>query len=253
MRYTLVDGVAHLVTEHGEIPFKVSDVGDLKPRNEEQRMAMHAALNAENAVLVLEGEPGTGKTAIATVCFLHRALKHKRMRVAYTRLNVPMGQSLGHLPGTLDEKQEPWIQSFFDQVKLLPSVRDEQQLRKLVDEGKIFFPAIPFIKGRTFDDTLLIVDEAQDLPVEIAEAILARMGRNSVVAFLGDRNQIDTKGLTPEHNGLVHVARLALTEPDVTYVRLVTPERGRGAELAIKLRRMRLAEEASGRGTKGTG
>lgn len=216
----------------------------IEPLNEGQVKAWKMLLSGDYTAIALRGVVGSGKTGLAVWTSVARMVAGEFTTVAYTRPPVPKGPSLGALPGGLGLKFAPWLRGWYANAELIAPLID-----KLPDKCKIEFPTLEHIKGDTLRNTILIVDEAQDLLPDEAEALLGRLASGSQVVFCGDVSQIDRKSARPGYNGLDHIQRLAERPdlfPDFGWVELTEAERGRGAEMAAYLSGLRRGEDNGG-------
>ena len=111
-----------------------------------------------------------------------------------TRVTVPVGEDIGFLPGTLEEKMLPWLQPFFDNLKqVLPN--GKAYINMMIEKEIIEIGALSYIRGRSLPNTIFIVDEAQNITHNEAKAIITRMGENSKLILIGDLEQIDAPHL----------------------------------------------------------
>lgn len=163
---------------------------ELVPRNPEQKSYINAIKN--NTVVVCTGKPGTGKTFIPAVLAAQEMYKHKSVteRVILIRPNEPLGKSLGMLPGDLKEKLEPWLVPIKDGIVWAIGKYGYEGLFK---DEKIQFLAVEHVRGRTFNNAFVIVDEAQNISKEAMVAILTRIGEDCTMVVCGDVAQKDIK------------------------------------------------------------
>jgi PhoH-like ATPase len=168
------------------------------------------------------GFAGTGKTLLSIASGLSQVLIQKYKKMVITRSHVPMGRDLGYLPGNLNEKLEPWLKPIYDNMELIldnisedkqPVSKDNALLKKHMNELTLDYlkstkfievEAINFIRGRTFHDSFLIIDEAQNLTPHEVKTIITRAGQNTKIVLTGDPSQIDNPYLDEKDNGLVY-------------------------------------------------
>lgn len=168
---------------------------DLSPKNPEQRKYINTIKNT--AVTVGIGEPGTGKTFIPSVLATQEVLSANSPieQIILIRPNEPLGKSLGMLPGDLFAKLEPWLEPIADGVKwTLGDSKNGKMYKALVERGVIQFCAVEHIRGRTFNNAYVIVDEAQNLGINAMAAILTRIGQDCKMIICGDIGQKDIPG-----------------------------------------------------------
>lgn len=159
---------------------------DFQPRNEKQRTAVD--LIAHNHVVALVGAAGSGKTLIAIATALNALLSKEIESIIVTRPIVEAGESLGFLPGDVREKTDPYNAPVLDALR---SYLGAQLLEAFIDDGKVRMVPLAFMRGRTFDDAWMILDEAQNATIDQTLMFMTRMGRNSKVILTGDESQCD--------------------------------------------------------------
>jgi len=211
----------------------------VKPRNPLQKLAWLVCDDPRYAVVALQGGVGTGKTMIAILSSLQKLRDGVYRTLMYTRPPVPKQYEMGFLPGTEQEKLEPWMLAFYDQIELCAG---KAEVERLIRTEQIQFISIDKVKGRTFRDSVLIVDEAQDTSEDTVELLIGRMGEGSKIILVGDQNQIDARGVTQDRNGLAHI-RVIDDQPEVAIVTLSEPVRSRAAQLSLLLSMRRMERE----------
>ena len=155
--------------------------------NEEQKLAKSQIL--DNTVSVILGKAGSGKTLLACQIALQEVLDKTRKKIIITRPTISK-EDLGHLPGNMEEKMSPWVAPIYGNMyQLLRKERVEQMIAK----GQIEIVPVSYMRGRTFLDSCVIVDECQNLDHEQTLMILQRIGLNSKMMFCGDTDQVDLK------------------------------------------------------------
>tara|TARA_R100001591_G_scaffold100790_1_gene107345 strand:+ start:759 stop:1436 length:678 start_codon:yes stop_codon:yes gene_type:complete len=155
--------------------------------NEEQKLAKSQIL--DNTVSVILGKAGSGKTLLACQIALQEVLDKTRKKIIITRPTISK-EDLGHLPGNMEEKMSPWVAPIYGNMyQLLRKERVEQMIAK----GQIEIVPVSYMRGRTFLDSCVIVDECQNLDHEQTLMILQRIGLNSRMMFCGDTDQVDLK------------------------------------------------------------
>jgi len=208
------------------------------PKNAEQRFALDALLNDDIKLVSLVGKAGTGKTLLAVAAGLTKSLEEKTYKkVLISRPVVPMGKDIGYLPGSLEEKLDPWMQPIYDNLDYLFGEHGgmNQQWKMLVEQGLIKIEALTYIRGRSIPEQFLIVDEAQNLSMHEIKTIITRVGEGTKVVLTGDADQIDSPYLDALNNGLTYAADRMKNESIVAHVELTKGERSKLADLAAKL------------------
>jgi PhoH-like ATPase len=217
---------------------RVPEPWGLRPRSKEQQFALDLLLDPEVRVVALDGMAGTGKTILALAAGLEQVMEAGLYdKVAVYRPVVPVGKAeLGFLPGTLDEKLNPWMVAVHDALVALTERRSHADARAVMDElterDKLSLEAVTYLRGRSLHGTYVLVDEAQNLEPTTLKTILTRVGEGTKVVFTGDTSQIDAPYLS-EHNNAVSVLIDAFDgESCFGHVRLSHCERSEVASLA---------------------
>jgi PhoH-like ATPase len=210
----------------------------LRPRSKEQAFALDLLCDPEVTVVALDGMAGTGKTILALAAGLEQVMESGRYdKVSVYRPVVPVGKAeLGYLPGSLDEKLDPWMVPVTDALVALTDTRSHADARAIADEltsrDKLSLEAVTYLRGRTLQGTFVVVDESQNLEPTTLKTILTRVGEGTKVVFTGDTSQIDAPYLS-EHNNAVSALVDAFTgESCFGHVRLTHCERSEVASLA---------------------
>jgi phosphate starvation-inducible PhoH-like protein len=155
--------------------------------NEEQKLAKEQILN--HTLTILAGKAGSGKTLLACQVALDGVFRKQYEKIIITRPTVSK-EEIGFLPGDLREKMDPWIQPIYQNMYAL---YDKVKVEKLIEDGKIEIVPLAFMRGRTFLNSCIIVDEAQNVTHEQMEMIATRIGLRSKMIVCGDDYQVDLK------------------------------------------------------------
>jgi len=183
--------------------------------NEEQKEAKR--LIVENQVVVITGRAGSGKSLVCAQASLD-FLKKKQISCIYnTRAAVEVGKSLGFLPGALNDKFDPYMEAFIENLNKCCTNKNE--VTGLIEDGKVKALPVQFIRGKTIDD-ILIVEEAQNLTKGEMLAILTRLGKTGKIVINGDNEQTDIKSSTGEINGLSYVIELSKKIEEIKWIKL---------------------------------
>ena len=205
-------------------------------RNREQNFALNLLLDPEIDFVSLLGAAGTGKTLLALAAGLAQTLDAKRYReIIMTRVTVPVGEDIGFLPGTEEEKMTPWMGALMDNLEVLaPKEGGEWGRAATADllSSKIKIRSLNFMRGRTFQGKYLIIDEAQNLTAKQMKTLITRAGPGTKVICLGNIAQIDTPYLSETTSGLTYVVDRFKDWPHGGHVTLRRGERSRLAEFA---------------------
>jgi PhoH-like ATPase len=219
----------------------------IMPKNKEQRFLLDLCLDDEIKIASVLGKAGTGKTLVTLAAALQKVLKKdqgnsKYERVIITRPVMEIGQGLGFLPGDIDEKIEPYKGPIYDAAEVIFSVMrkkvggvDEASLDYLIQENKVQFMPLTYIRGRNLARSYIIVDEAQNLTPSQAKTLATRTGQDSKIIFQGDPYQIDAPHLDETNNGLVTLTKRLLGEKIFGTTILKKTERSDVAELVARL------------------
>jgi len=213
-------------------------VWGITARNREQNFALNLLMNPAIDFVTLLGQAGTGKTLLALATGLTQVLDEKRYsEIIMTRVTVPIGEDIGFLPGTEEEKMLPWMGAMEDNLDVL-NASDESggewgraAARDLV-RSRIKIKSLNFMRGRTFVNKWLIIDEAQNLTPKQMKTLVTRAGPGTKVVCLGNIAQIDTPYLTEGSSGLTFVVDRMKGWAHAGHVTLARGERSRLADYA---------------------
>jgi len=237
-------GLGRLMPDRGlVVPLARSKdaVWGIRAKNREQHFALDALLNDEIRLVTISGKAGTGKTLIAIAAGLQKTTEEE----VYTKLLVsrpifPLGKDLGYLPGTVEEKLNPWMQPIHDNIEFLLGLsrgdkRSGRSYHELVDLGILEVEPLTYIRGRSIPNQFMIVDEAQNLTPHEVKTIVSRAGNGTKIVFTGDPYQIDQPYLDSVNNGLTYLVEKFKGEKLAAHMTLVKGERSELAELAANL------------------
>lgn len=210
----------------------------LRPRSKEQAFALDLLCDPDVHVVALDGMAGTGKTILALAAGLEQVMETGRYdKVSVYRPVVPVGKAeLGYLPGSLEEKLDPWMVPVTDALVALTDTRSHADARAIADEltsrDKLSMEAVTYLRGRTLQGTFVVVDEAQNLEPTTLKTILTRVGEGTKVVFTGDTSQIDAPYLSEHNNAVTALVDAFAGEACFGHVRLTHGERSEVASLA---------------------
>jgi PhoH-like ATPase len=213
-------------------------VWGITARNREQNFALNLLMNPDIDFVTLLGQAGTGKTLLTLASGLMQTLEVKHYsEIIMTRVTVPLGEDIGFLPGTEEEKMGPWMGALEDNLDVLNNTDDEAgewgraATRDLI-RSRIKVKSLNFMRGRTFIHKYLIIDEAQNLTPKQMKTLITRAGPGTKVVCLGNIAQIDTPYLTEGSSGLTYVVDRFKGWSHSGHVTLQRGERSRLADQA---------------------
>jgi len=214
-------------------------VWGIKPRNREQHFAFDALLDDRIKLVTLMGKAGTGKTLMAMAAGLKRTVLDREFRrLVVARPTVSMGRELGFLPGSLEEKLNPWMQPIHDALELLSDLNmgsDHRRSTDLMRSGTIVVEALSYIRGRSIAHQFMVIDEAQNLtPLEV-KTIITRVGQGTKIIFTGDPYQIDNPYVDSSSNGFNYIISKFRDQAIAAHIELQKGERSDLAELAANI------------------
>ncbi|AYR21851.1 PhoH family protein [Alcaligenes faecalis] len=224
-----------------------NNVWGITARNREQNFALNLLMNPDFDFISLLGHAGTGKTLLTLASALTQTLETKRYNeIIITRATVPVGDDIGFLPGTEEEKMQPWMGALEDNLEVLhlgtgkssgnlSNPQGTEAPRNSTMElvrSKIKVKSLSFMRGRTFMNKFLIIDEAQNLTPKQMKTLVTRAGPGTKIVCLGNIAQIDTPYLTEGSSGLTYVVDRFKGWPHAGHITLQRGERSRLADYA---------------------
>jgi PhoH-like ATPase len=218
-----------------------NNVWGVTARNREQNFALNLLMNPECDFVTLLGQAGTGKTLLALAAGLAQVLETKLYNeIIVTRVTVPVGEDIGFLPGTEEEKMSPWMGAFDDNLEVLnKSDSDGGEWGRAATQdlirSRIKIKSLNFMRGRTFVNKFLIIDEAQNLTPKQVKTLVTRAGPGTKILCLGNIAQIDTPYLTEGSSGLTYVVDRFKGWSHSGHVTLARGERSRLADHASEV------------------
>ncbi|MDB6060087.1 MAG: PhoH family protein [Verrucomicrobiaceae bacterium] len=207
----------------------------LTPRNLEQAMAFFLIQRPEVDLAVLTGPAGSGKTLIALAYGLHAIIEQKRFdKLIVARSTPPIAEDIGFLPGTEEEKMAPWLAAFDDNLEVLHGGDDSptSSMEYVKQRANIQFKSLNFMRGRSFNNAYIIIDEAQGLTQFQLKSIITRVGVNSKIVVLGNLAQIDNKYISPLTSGLTYLVEKCKGFEHAALMHVMGIERSRLAAFA---------------------
>ena len=211
-------------------------VWGISARNREQNFALNLLMDPNIDFVSLLGTAGTGKTLLALAAGLAQVLDQNRFReIIMTRVTVPVGEDIGFLPGTEEEKMTPWMGALMDNLEVLTQTEGGEWGRAATDDllrSRIRIHSLNFMRGRTFLNKFVLIDEAQNLTPKQMKTLITRAGPGTKIVCLGNLAQIDTPYLTEGSSGLTYAVDRFKGWPHGGHVTLARGERSRLADYA---------------------
>ena len=218
-----------------------NSVWGVTSRNKEQNFALNLLMTPEIDFVTLLGQAGTGKTLLALAAGLTQTLESRLYsEIIVTRATVPIGDDIGYLPGTEEEKMIPWMGALEDNLEVLHGGLEtgaDWSRSATVDliKSRIKIKSLSFMRGRTFINKFLIIDEAQNLTPKEMKALITRAGPGTKVICLGNIAQIDSPYLTESSSGLTYVVDKFKCWRHGGHITLQRGERSRLADFASEM------------------
>lgn len=218
---------------------KTREAFGIRPRNDEQKMALDACLNRKVELVALTGGAGTGKTLLALASALEQEKEYEQ--IILSRPAVVLGnQDIGFLPGDQKSKMGPFLQPLMDNLNVIkeqfrPGSREAQRIENMLTMEKLIIEPLAYIRGRSLGKCFFIIDEAQNLTPHEIKTIITRAGEGTKMVFTGDIFQIDQPYLDQWSNGLTHLSEKLSGQKLFQHVFLRKGERSELADMAAKL------------------
>jgi len=235
-----INGKTALLQTLKDFSHQKNNVWSITARNREQNFAMNLLMNPDIDFVTLLGQAGTGKTLLALAAGLEQVLDSKRYNeIIITRATVPVGEDIGFLPGTEEEKMQPWMGAFDDNLEVLHRNDDSagewgRAATQELIRSRIKVKSMNFMRGRTFVSKFLIIDEAQNLTPKQMKTLITRAGPGTKIICLGNIAQIDTPYLTEGSSGLTYVVDRFKGWRHSGHITLARGERSRLADHAAE-------------------
>ena len=217
-----------------------SSVWGIHAKNREQNFALNLLLDPDIDFVTVLGTAGTGKTLLTLAAGLAQVLDEPRYReIIMTRVTVPLGEDIGFLPGTEEEKMTPWMGAIMDNLEVLTQNGNAGDWERAATNDllskRIKIRSLNFMRGRTFLNRLVIIDEAQNLTAKQMKTLITRCGPGSKMICLGNLAQIDTPYLTEGSSGLTYAVDRFKGWAHSGHVTLARGERSRLADFASEV------------------
>tara|TARA_R110002050_G_scaffold9504_1_gene33086 strand:- start:224112 stop:225527 length:1416 start_codon:yes stop_codon:yes gene_type:complete len=235
--HSLTDSVANIKLLH-DYRKDNHAVWGITARNREQNFALNLLMDPDVDFVSLLGQAGTGKTLLTLAAALTQTIEHKRYaEIIMTRVTVPVGEDIGFLPGTEEEKMTPWMGALMDNLEVLNKTDTSagewgKQATNDLLQSRIKIRSLNFMRGRTFLNRFLIIDEAQNLTSKQMKTLITRAGPGTKIVCLGNIGQIDTPYLSETTSGLTYVVDRFKDWEHSGHITLLRGERSRLADFA---------------------
>lgn len=215
----------------------LKNVSGISPRNMAQAFALDALLDPALDCVSLMGKSGCGKTLISLAAAVDQTMNNKEYdRIMLVKPPVPAGPDIGFLPGEAYDKLLPHYESFIDNLyHVFPSYKNNDIMHHLLNTGKLLMTPPTYMRGRSLERTVVIVDEAQNLKKEEMKTIATRLGEGSKLIIMGDINQVDRVGLDSFNNGLSYFLDKFIGQKCFAHIKFTKGERSGFSELAADL------------------
>ena len=230
------EGKARLVLldDHGHANHAVWGIA---ARNREQNFALNVLMDPEVDFVTLLGTAGTGKTLLALAAGLAQVMDQQRYReIIMTRATVSVGDEIGFLPGTEEDKMTPWMGALTDNLEVLTNPEEGGSWGRAATNdlitSRVKVRSLSFMRGRTFLNRYVILDEAQNLTPKQMKTLITRAGPGTKIVALGNVEQIDTPYLTETNSGLTYAVDRFKSWPHSAHITLRRGERSRLADFA---------------------
>ncbi len=217
-----------------------NSVWGVTARNREQNFSLNLLMDTDVDMVTILGAAGTGKTLLALAAGLAQVMDKKIYReIIITRVTIPVGEDIGFLPGTEEEKMAPWMGALLDNLEVLTNSEEGGEWERAATNDlltkRIKIRSLNFMRGRTFLNRYIIVDEAQNLTAKQMKTLITRAGPGSKLIVLGNISQIDTPYLTETTSGLTYVVDRFRNWEHSGHVTLMRGERSRLADFASEV------------------
>ena len=216
---------------------RTHNVWGVNAKNREQNFALNVLLDPDIDFITLLGSAGTGKTLLALAAGLSMTLERKAFQeIIMTRETMPVGEDIGFLPGSEEEKMAPWMGALMDNLEVLGGRSGnndwEQSASQNMVMNRVKIRSLNFMRGRTFLNRYLIIDEAQNLTPKQLKTLITRAGPGTKIICIGNLAQIDTPYLTATSSGLTYVVDRFKAWENSAHITLRRGERSRLADFA---------------------
>ena len=198
--------------------------------------ALELLMDPNISIITMIGKAGCGKTLLALASGLEQILEEEKRykKLVVSRPVQPLGNDIGFLPGTLEEKMMPWLMPIRDNLEFLMG-GNKQTMDMMFENGTIEVEALTYIRGRSISNAFIIIDEAQNLSTHELKTIITRVGEGTKIILTGDIEQIDSVYLDSTSNGLSYAIEKFKNHDITGHITLKKGERSKVATLAAKI------------------
>lgn len=214
----------------------------IQPKNVGQVFALNMLADIDTDLVIITGRAGSGKTLLALAYAMNSVQCHDVGRVILTKPLTPIGREIGYLKGDYMDKVRPWLGNFYDNMRVLgiDDVKVDSMVEANLEDQKTGAPVIEispitFMQGRSIQNAIMIIDEAQNLDKNVIKQILTRPAEKTKVIMIGDLDQVFEKGVSSDENGLIWAINNGEKEEFISHIHLEKVERSRLSEWASKL------------------
>ncbi|MFP4372459.1 MAG: PhoH family protein [Halanaerobium sp.] len=215
---------------------KNKSIHGITAKNREQIFAVEMLMDPSISLITISGISGTGKTILSLVTGMEQVSNlNIYNKLIITRPTVSVGNEIGFLPGTLEEKLKPWMKPIYDNFDYISNGNGEEIIDNLKSYNKLQVEPLQYIRGRSIPNQFMIIDEAQNLSPKEIKTVISRAGKGTKIVLTGDIDQIDQPYLSKSSNGLSYVIDKFMNQDNYGHVEMKKSERSRLAEQASNL------------------
>ncbi|MFW5873722.1 MAG: PhoH family protein [Bacillota bacterium] len=208
----------------------------IRAKNREQIFAVELLMDPSISLITISGISGTGKTLLSLITGLEQVSNlNIYNKLTITRPTVSVGNEIGFLPGTLEEKLKPWMKPIYDNFDYISNGNGEEIIDRLKTCNKLQIEPLQYIRGRSIPNQFMIIDEAQNLSPRQIKTVISRAGKDTKIILTGDIDQIDQPYLSKRSNALSYVIDKFMNQDNYGHVEMRRSERSRLAEQASQL------------------
>jgi PhoH-like ATPase len=227
------------VVEDGQLVLlKENAAAGIEAKNEDQEYALWLLNNPKVQLVCLSGTAGSGKSLLSMASAVKQTIDDEvnaYKKIVIVRPIISVGKEIGFLPGTLEEKMEPWLKPIYEAIYYIMGDMDKTKVQYLFDAGIIEVAPLPYIRGRTINNAFIYIDEAQNISKNEIKTLLTRAGQKSKIVVAGDPAQIDSNYHDKYSCGLAQVIYAFQGQKLFGHCNMIKSERSELAEMSAKL------------------